>query len=139
MVRLTGTPLGILMDSVTPPFFIVDGEDVAVFASLRDVELFLEPKYLSVEFVYDAKGRLIRLESNGNSINTSLLEDEPDHSKELETALRDYLSAMKEPIAGDPTRDLDCLVDASRKFVSNTHTVTGLLLAAWRNIAKKFA
>ena len=50
------------MDGTTPPFFLIDDLDVAVFASLRDVELFLEPEYLGVAVIYDATGRLIRLE-----------------------------------------------------------------------------
>ena len=105
------------MGRATPPFFLVDGLDVGVFASLRDVELFLEPAYLHETVVYDAKGRLIRPESNGNRINASLLEDESEHARELETALRDFLIAIREPVGGDPTCNLDCLVEACRKFI----------------------
>lgn len=128
------------MDKPLAPIFIIDGLDVGIFASLADVLLHLEP--IDVKnggFVaYDAEGRLIRLTMDGSHISASLAEDQPNHAAELETSLREYLQAVNEPIANDPTCDLNCLVNACRKFISASPIVSTRLKMALRKLVSPF-
>lgn len=128
------------MSTVTPPIFIVDGLDIGVFESLRDVELHLEPIGLKNETreIYDSEGRLIRVEAKGNRIIAVVEEPNPKHARELEAALRGFLAEMNEPLAADPGCDLSCLVNAAQKFTS-TPTLNSTLKAAWRKVVALFS
>ena len=130
---------GILMSNLIPPVFIVDGEDVGVFASLEEALLQLEPRDVTnQEYTgYDSEGRLLRLETDGERVSAYLAEDEPIHALQLETALRCFLRAMNEPSANDPKCDLSCLVAASRRFTHRSRSPVGLLLEAWRKLIRK--
>jgi hypothetical protein len=83
---------------------------------------------------YDAEGRLLRLETNGWRVAASLAEDEPTHALELEAALRKFLRATGESVADDPASDLNCLVNACRKFIASPR-LSDLLKGIWHNIA----
>lgn len=128
------------MSEAVPPIFIIDDLDVCIFASLREVELHLEPDYLEGEprTIYDSNGRLVRVEVKGNRVIASLAEEKPTHAAELETSLRAFLSAMSEPLAGDPACKLPCLVGLSRSFMSTAPTVHGAIRSIWHKIAQAF-
>lgn len=106
------------MRIVTPPIFIVDGLDVGIFESLRDVELHLEPIGANNQTreIYDAEGRLIRVDVKGNRVTAVVEEANPTHARELEAALRAFLGEMNEPLASDPECDLTCLIRACAKY-----------------------
>jgi len=107
-----------------PPIFAVDGLDVAVYATLQDAFLHLEPIDVeeNSEMLYDAEGRRVLVETDGLKITGGWSEEEPSHVKDLTLALRGFLSAMSEPEASDPNCELPCLVELSRKYV---YTVPG--------------
>ncbi len=127
------------MDKLTPPFFVIEGRDIMVFTSLKDIQFQLEPIDVGkgVYVAYDAHGRLLRLETDGRHVSVFLVEEEPRHADELETSLREFLKSMNEPKAGDSTCDLPCLVEASRKFVVS-HRSWKNFIDTSRNLIRAF-
>lgn len=127
------------MNQATPPIFVIDGQDVIVFESVKEAKLSLEPIDVtnSVYVAYDAQGRLLRLETDDRRVNMFLAQDEPTHADELEAALREFLQAMNEPIANDTTCGLPSLVEACRKFTHNP-TLEEMFLRVWHNVIRKF-
>jgi hypothetical protein len=126
------------MADAIAPIFVVDDLDVFVYGSLSEAEADIEP--LDVQpggfRTYDSEGKLIKLEVKGSRVVASLAGDQPAHTGELEIALRSFLKAKNEPVAKNPACDLKCLVDACRRFISVTPTVSGALTTAWQKIAK---
>lgn len=124
------------MSSAVPPIFVIEGDDVIVYES---VEVDLEA--IDVEagglVAYDAEGRLLRLETNRGQVMVSVAEEKPTHATELEFALRNFLKATGEPLAGDPACDLKCLVNASRKFITSS-SLSDLLKNASHKIRNMF-
>lgn len=102
-----------------PPIFVVEGLDVTVHKCLEDAQNWLEPWWVRQKegFVYDAEGRLLKLEARNKRVTISLGEEEPTHASELETILHNYLRAIGEPIGSDPSCNLKCLVEFCRKFI----------------------
>jgi hypothetical protein len=109
---------GMVMSKPHPPIFAVEGLDVAVYSSLEDALLHLEPIDVAnrINLVYDAKGRLLHLSTDGKRNTAQLAEQEPLHANELAAALRAFLGAVGDAAAADPLCDLACLVEASKKF-----------------------
>jgi hypothetical protein len=109
---------GMVMGEPQAPIFAVDGLDVAVYATLDDALLHLEPIDVAnkVNLVYDAKGRLLHLLTDGKKNVAQLAEQEPLHAGELAAALRAFLAAVGETVPDDLLCDLPCLVEASKKF-----------------------
>jgi hypothetical protein len=102
-----------------PPIFIVDGNDVIVHSTLEDAALWLEPSSIGRNDygAYDSEGRLLNLEPAGLKVKVSLAEELPQYANKLEEALRSYLKAVDDPAGNDPRCDLQCLVEACRKFI----------------------
>jgi hypothetical protein len=124
---------GILMNTLTPPIFVIDGHDVGVFASIEDVQIQLEAidvrnnEYMA----FDAEGRPLELVARGKRVRVAPRQGHPSHRRELETALRDFLMQMKEPVAQDQACDLPCLVEACQKFVHKPSSATDILTRGW--------
>jgi hypothetical protein len=110
---------GILMSNLMSPFFVFDGNDLVVLATLKGIQLELEAIDVKhgIYDAFDAQGRRLRLETDGKNIKISLGEEGAVHANELETRLRKYLIAMKEERASDLTCDLNCLVEISKKYM----------------------
>ena len=104
------------MSIAVPPIFVVDEDDVIVYESL---EVDLEPLDVKAGglVAYDAEGRFLRLEVNRGAVTVSVAEEKPTHARELESTLRKFLKASGEPLADDSTCDLECLVNACRKYI----------------------
>lgn len=121
------------MDKLILPIFVIDGRDVGVFASIEDVQLQLEAidvqnqEYLA----FDADGRSLQLAVREGQVRVSLGEERPSRRHDLETALRDFLTHMKEPAAQDPACDLRCLVATCHKFIHNPNSATNILTLGW--------
>jgi hypothetical protein len=103
--------------------FIVEGNDIASFASIKDAQLDLE--VIDVEndiYVgYDHEGRLLKLAVDGRKkrVVITLAENKPSHAKELEAVIRTYLEQVGEPLPNDPAYDLPYLVGVWNKFLGN--------------------
>jgi hypothetical protein len=110
---------GFFSNNPIPPIFVIDGLDVGIFASIDDAVLQLEPVDVQrAEYsAYYAQGRLLQLEVKGPRVMAYLAEANASHGEELSAALRLFLKAMGVMTADDPTCDLACLVEASRKFM----------------------
>ncbi len=124
------------MSSAVPPIFVIDEEDVIVYES---VEVNLEPIDVKAGglVAYDAEGRLLRLETDGWGVTVSLAEEKPTHALELEFALRKFLKSTHESVADDPACDLNCLVNACRKFITSPR-LSDLLKEILHSIANVF-
>lgn len=108
---------GVLMNNLSFPIYLIEGDDVMIFSSIGDIQMQLEPILIGGdEIAYDAKGRLVKIETDGRHITVLPAEEEPMHAAELEDSLRNYLIAMKEPMAREMTCDLQCLVQLSLKY-----------------------
>jgi hypothetical protein len=116
--------------------FLIDGLDVSAYASLEDVAFDIEPVDAKDHdfLICDAEGRLVQLSTDRGYVTASLVEAEPTHAGDLETALRKFLGAMREPLADDPTCDLVCLVETCRKFVKVTHRPKNIFQQVWRKL-----
>ena len=108
------------MSSPISPIFVVEGLDIGVYATVEDAKLSLEPWWVeqNLGVVYDAEGRLLKLDSGDKSVYISLGEAEPTHAAELEAILRSYLKAIGDPRGDDLSCNLKCLVEYCRKFIS---------------------
>jgi len=124
------------MSSAVPPIFVIDEDDVIVYAS---TEVDLEPLDVTGGglVAYDAEGRLLRLETNRGEVTVSVAEAKPTHAVELEFTLRKFLKATDDPLADDPACDLNCLVNACRKFITSPD-LSELLKKASRKIGNMF-
>ena len=124
------------MSSAVPPVFVIEGEDVIVYGS---VEVDLEPLDVKAGglVAYDAEGRLLRLETDRGRVIVSVAEENPTHALELEFALRRFLKATDDPLADDPACDLNCLVNACRKFITSP-LLSDLLKEALHKIGNRF-
>jgi len=117
-----------------PPIFLIEGQDVGIFASLRDAEIQLEPPDVLDESNkgYDALGRRLRIETDGYATRITVSEDEPSESEQLAEGLRAYLKHVGEERAGDPACDLTCLVELARGHANQPKTIRGALRSLWR-------
>lgn len=103
--------------------FIVEGNDIASYASIEDAQQDLE--IIDVEddiYVgYDYRGRLLKLSVDGKKkhVVITLAEDKPTHRKELETAIRRYLEQVGEPVLNDPAHDLPYFIKVWNEFLEN--------------------
>lgn len=124
------------MSRAVPPIFVIDDDDVIVYES---VEVDLEPLDVTGGglVAYDSEGRLLRLETNRGEVTVSVAEANPTHAVELEFTLRKFLRATDDPLADDPTCDLNCLVNACRKFITSPD-LSDLLKNASRKIGNMF-
>lgn len=108
---------GILMDDLSFPLYLIEGDDIMIFSSIGDMQMQLEPSLLKFdEMAYDAKGRRLKIEADKKGISVLPLEKDPMYVAKLEAALRKYLIAMKETLAEDKSCDLKCLVQLSLKY-----------------------
>lgn len=128
------------MENPTPPIFAIEGNDVAIYESVQDLQSHLEPDFIAENVAYDAQGRLLRLEADRERVSVFLAEHEPTHAAELEAALREFLKWMKEPMADDPACDLPCLVQACRKFAHSVSfpSAKEVLLRLCHHLIRKF-
>lgn len=124
---------GFLTDSPIPPIFIIDGHDVAIFASIEEAQLHLEPIDVKNQqcVAFDAEGRLLRIEVEHGRIKAQLEEKESTHRGDLEAALRQYLRELKDPAGEDQRCDLPYLVQACHKYIYRASTLTDLLTKDW--------
>lgn len=128
---------GLLMNEQLFPIYLIEGDDIMIFSSIRDVQMQLEPVFISGEEpVYDAKGRLIKIETDGRHINLLPIEKEPLHAAELEASLRKYLIAMREPMAKEAVCDLQCLVQLSLKYTCKI-TLKEYIASLWNRLLWK--
>lgn len=123
------------------PIFVVEGLDnVNVFDTVEDAQRFLEPWWVKQKegAVYDAEGRLLRLDTDKIRVTISIEEEEPMHANELENILRSYLKAGGEPIGNDVSCNLPCLVEFCRKFISIPLSPKEIIFNAFFKIVSKF-
>lgn len=107
------------MNNITSPIFLVEDEDIMIFANPRQAELDLEPidVRLGGFVMYDSVGRLLKIETlNWKGNRVTAIEEQPTHQKDLEGALRRFLKASKVPEGEDARCDLPCLVQACGKL-----------------------
>jgi len=103
--------------------FIIEGNDIASYASIEDAQLDLE--VIDVEddiYVgYDHEGRLLKLGVDGKKkrLVITLAENKPSHAKELEALIRTYLEQVGEPVPNDPAYDLPYLIKVWNEFLGN--------------------
>lgn len=128
------------MSNLTPPVFVIEGEDVSVYASVKEAEIDIEPIDAKSGglVAYDAQGRLLRFETNHWRVSIALAEDEPRHADELECTLREFLRAVNDPSGTDPTCDLPCLVEASSRLARRTTDLKEVFQGMWRKIVGMF-
>jgi hypothetical protein len=102
------------------PVFVVEGNDLSVYNTLKRVQNQLEPQDVLKQVYegYDAEGRLLSLKVERRRVVISLAEENPTHTKTLENAIRNYLRAANDPLGDDESCDLNCLVTACIKFAS---------------------
>jgi hypothetical protein len=131
--------VGFLMNAPTGPFFVVDGLDVTVYASLEDVEQTLEPEDVVAGglAVYDAEGRMLELKKSAWRVRAFLGGPEATQRDRLEESLRAFLGARNEPVASDPRSILSDLVAVSRRYIRRPLTMEGLLRRAWGWLRKR--
>lgn len=121
------------MDKPMSPIFVVEDLDIGIFNSVEDTELQLEPidvKKGSYK-AYDAKGRLLKLETDRKRVKISLAEIQPSHAGDFEAAIREFLKAMNETKAYDRESDLPSLVEACQKYIHTVKRPKDLLAEAW--------
>ncbi len=128
----------ILMNTITLPIFVVEGNDVMIFPSIEDIQIQLEPIHIkdNIHISYDAEGRLLKLVTDGRDINILPAEEDPSHAAELEGLLRNYLIAINEPMAKEITCDLSCLVNLSKKYVSKVYSLREMIINLWNKLTK---
>ena len=106
------------MSGPTLPIFVLEkkANDLMVFSSLGDALSHLEPIDISNnDYVsYDAEGRLLTFETDGKRITAELAEQTPTHAKELESALRYFLTVVEQPGRIVPEMDLRDLIRLSQ-------------------------
>lgn len=115
-----------------PPVFLIEGLDVAIFASLEDAQLWLEPPDVPSQKGYDAVGRRLRIETDGHATRITLVEDEPSDSEQFGKELRAYLGHVGELSASDPACDLPCLIKLARGHTYQSKTFWSVIRSLWR-------
>lgn len=127
------------MSEIIFPIFVIEGEDIAIFPSLRDLQIQLEPIDIknNVYISYDAKGRLLKIETDGKHITVLTTEKKPMHVSDLEISLRKYLIAMKEPMAKEIACDLPCMVNLSVKYAYKSHSLRENIINLWHKLLSK--
>ena len=108
------------MNNIISPIYLIDGNDIIIFRSLKDFQIYLEPNLVKGdEIVYDSKGQLLRLILKNDTINLSIIDTSLERIKEFEQLLRTYLVLKNKSLASDTERtDLPSLINLSLK-----HTV----------------
>lgn len=103
-----------------PPIFVVENGDLNVYALIENAQNDLEAIDVNdgIYAAYDAKGRLLRLETQDNHVIISLAEYKPTHADELEQIVREFLRKIDDPIGDNPTYKFTSLVKYCRKFIS---------------------
>lgn len=122
------------MGNIALPIFVIEGVDVSSYASVKEAEMDIEPIDAKTGglVAYDAEGRLLRFEASQWRVQISLAEDEPQHARELEAALRQFLIAVDDPRASDPRCDLPCLIKASSTLTRTSGDIKEVLTGMWR-------
>ncbi|MBI4950304.1 MAG: hypothetical protein HY955_09195 [Deltaproteobacteria bacterium] len=123
------------------PIFVVEGlDDVYVYETIEDAQRSLEPWWVKQKegAVYDAEGRLLRLETDNIRVTIHLEEMEPTHASKLENTLKSYLKAIGEPIGDDIICNLACLVEFCRKFIATPRNPKNIIFDALLKIFVKF-
>lgn len=108
------------MQHPTPPIFVNEHGDLGVYATAEDAQHDLEAIDVNnKEYVaYDAEGRLLRLETPGDEVLVSLAEPTPNHTGELEQAIRGFLRRLGDPTSEDAASTLATLVAYCRRFIN---------------------
>jgi hypothetical protein len=122
------------MPGLVTPVFIVEGDDVGIYTALQHAQNAIEPPDVEASryTAYDARGRLLRIETDGRLTFISLAEEAPSSPKALEAKLRRYLSYRGEHLAADPNCDLPCLVGAAKGYAEAPFTLRGAFERGWR-------
>jgi hypothetical protein len=110
---------GLVMDALAFPIFVAEGLDIRIFQSIEDAERSLEPWWVEENLgkVYDAQGRLLRLQTGDKRVRILSWEAEPAHAGELKALLREFLKATNNSERFAQHCDLPCLVEACQKFI----------------------
>ena len=123
------------------PVIVVDkkGVDIGIYKEIKDVEQHLEAIHVKNDeyIAYDAEGRLLKLETDGRYIKVLATEEDPMHAAELEASLREYLIAVKDPLAKELTCDLPCLVNLATKYASVYSSLREIVNNLWHKLIKK--
>jgi hypothetical protein len=104
-----------LMNEPVEPVFTVEGHDVTIYRSIRDMEHHVEPLDVNVGGAFDARGRRIRLTTDGRRTFAQLAEMEPSSALRFEEILRRDLLRRGEGAA--TTAGLDDLVEMAGKHI----------------------
>jgi hypothetical protein len=82
--------------TLQPPLIIAEGLDVTMYDSIEEAELHLEADIVETsEFIgYDAAGRPLRIDTEGERVVITPGEPSSAHRERLETLLRECLEAM---------------------------------------------
>ena len=102
---------------ITTPLIVAEGLDLHFYNSADEAGKSLEPWWVLEERgrVYDAEGRLLKLETDKHRVRVLQGEDIPKHSEELRSLLHAFLAAVNQPI--ERSSDLKTLLDACTKVV----------------------
>ena len=106
------------MNALAFPIIVAEGLDISFFQTVEDAERSLEPWWVEENLgkVYDAQGRLLRLQAGDRRVSILSWGIEPTHAEELKSLLREFLKVTNDSVHIDPNCDLSCLVEACRKF-----------------------
>jgi hypothetical protein len=100
------------------PIFIYEPVDLSVYRELETAELDLEPIDVksNIYYVYDAEGRALKLIADKDRVRIELAEENPNHARELELAIRDFLKAIDDKMGENQEAGLNELVEYCEKF-----------------------
>ena len=108
------------MNNITFPIYLIDDNDILIFRTLGNFQIYLEPSLIKGnEVIYDSKGNLLKLDLDIDPTKLSIIDTSLERIKEFEQLLRTYLVLKNELLAFDKERtDLPSLINLSLK-----HTV----------------
>lgn len=98
----------VIVPPLVPPFALLerDGGDVSLHATLKEIELFVEPADADVHIVYDSQGYVLYPRAiNWRTVKLEWDGGEP-RPHELQCILRDYLRSVGGP-SGESADELD--------------------------------
>lgn len=102
-----------------PPIFVIEGDDVGIFATLGDAQLQLEPEDVrTTEYhAYDSAGVTLRVAATAAGVFISADEAPPDGKVALAKALTTFLTKRGDLPAGAPHPSFVELVTRAQKLV----------------------
>jgi len=129
-----------MIDSIPKtPIFVIEGDDIGVFSSIKDMELQLEVDDVRAGLytVYDADGRLISLTKDGNRIIGEIVEGEPAHVNILANSLRKFLIYMGDIKEDDKIYNLSFLVGVCNKYVYKPRGPIKIFTGMFQNFIRR--